>query len=387
MSLAVESLRERLRSLSAAGAPARPARPPVVRPLPKGFEPLETPYGTAYRRAEIRPLGRVDGRAPKVAHAYLDTETTGLAGGTGTYAFCAAVARVVPAGVEVIQLFLAEPAGESAFLHALQEDLYRAPALGTYNGASFDLPLLRTRWVMARMPGRLEHPEHVDLLHLARALLKQRLESCTLRRVEEALLGFEREEDLPGAMVPDVYFAYLRQGASPLLEAALEHNRQDVVSLHYLHSRLLLRLDGDDPWMEAADWLALGRLLMRTGRRADGWRALRNAAEMAQGQPSAAAALLVARRLVRHHRPAAAARFLAEVHARQPTDLAVAVARARVLEWQLRDSAAALAVVDEALARAVPPAVAADLARRRERLRRKTTRSGRAPLSEARPVR
>lgn len=366
----VAGLRERLRSLGA--APPRSPRPPVERALPKGFEPVETPYGTAYRRVEIRPEGRVEGRPPALQHAYLDTETTGLAGGTGTYAFCAALARVNPGvGLEVVQVFLPEPAGESAFLHLLQEELRATPALGTYNGASFDLPLLRTRWVMARMPGDFEHAEHVDLLHLARALLKQRLESCALRRVEEALLGFEREADVPGAMVPDAYFMYLRHGSSPMLEAALEHNRQDVVSLHYLHARLLLRLEGKDPWMEAADWLALGRLLIRTGRRADGWRALRNAAAMAQGPPSAAAALLIARRLVRHRRPAAAAAFLARVHALEPGDPALAVARARVLEWQLHQAREALEVVESALARRPAAPLAIDLERRRDRLRQK----------------
>jgi uncharacterized protein len=371
--VSVASLRERLQSLAGGGAaPTGPRRGEAVeRPLPKGFEPVVTPYGLAFRLAEIRPVGRVEGRLPAVVHAYLDTETTGLAGGTGTYAFCAAVARVTPAGLEVVQLFLPEPSGETAFLYCLQEELRVSPALGTYNGASFDLPLLRTRWIMARLPGELEHPAHVDLLHLARALLKQRLESCALRRVEEVLLGFEREEDLAGAMVPDAYFTYLRRGSSPFLEAALEHNRQDVVSLHYLHARLLLRLDGDDPWMEAGDWLALGRLLMRTGRRADGWRALRNAAEMAQGHPSAAAALLLARRLVRHRRPRAAEAFLAEVHARQPADPAVAVARARVLEWQLRDPAGALDVVDAALRHPLPPGLDLDLEHRRARLRRR----------------
>ena len=122
----------------------------------------------------MRAVGRLEGRPPPVAHAYLDTETTGLSGGTGTYAFAAAVARPVQAGLEVVQLFLPEPAAEPAFLHALQEELQRTDALGTYNGATFDLPLLRTRWVMARLPGDFAHPQHVDLLKLARALLVTR---------------------------------------------------------------------------------------------------------------------------------------------------------------------------------------------------------------------
>ncbi|HEX6547464.1 MAG TPA: ribonuclease H-like domain-containing protein [Candidatus Dormibacteraeota bacterium] len=301
--LTVAALRDRLAGLGAT-RPASPPRP--ERRLPAGFEARETPYGVAWQRVEMLALGRVPGRTPPQAHAYLDTETTGLAGGTGTYAFAAAVARPSSQGVEVIQLFLAEPAGEAAFLHALVEAAAGAERIGTYNGSSFDLPLLRTRWVMSRMPGEFEYPPHVDLLHVARALLRHRLDSCSLRSVELALLGFERKEEISGALLPDAYFTYLRRGWSPLLEAALEHNRQDVVSLHYLHARLLLRLHGDDPWMEAGDWLALGRYLLRRGRRADGWRALRNAVAMTQGHASAAAALLIVRRLTRLRRPATA---------------------------------------------------------------------------------
>src|ERR1700730_10126323 len=111
---------------------------------------------------------------------------------------------------------------------------------------------------MARMPGDLQHPAHTDLLTLTRALLRQSLESCILRVVGERLLGFESEGDLPGALVPEGYLRSLRLGWSPQLELALEHNRQDVVSLFYLHARLLLRLAGEDSWMESADWLGPG---------------------------------------------------------------------------------------------------------------------------------
>jgi len=371
----VDLLRERLASLAGPQATTpRPARP-VERQAPKGFEPYPTPFGTAWRWAEVRPVGRVEGRPPPIAHAYLDTETTGLSGGTGTYAFAAAVARPVAAGLEVVQLFLPEPSAEPAFLHALQEELLRTQALGTYNGATFDLPLLRTRWVMARLPGELAHPQHIDLLKLARALLRQRLENCTLRNVELALLGFERDEDVEGALVPEAYFTYLRRGASPLLEATLEHNRQDVVSLLYLHARLLLRLDGDDPWMEAPDWLALGRHLLRERRRADGLRALRNALAMRQGRASATAALLLARLLVRRRRHRAAEAVLAEAQVTMPGEPLLAIARARVLEWRLGRLGSALEVVEEAGRRGPHPMpLALDLERREERLRRRLRR-------------
>src|SRR5258706_6400203 len=93
--------------------------------------------------------------------------------------------------------------------------------------------------------------------------------------VEERLLGYERDDPIAGAMIPDAYFGYLRHGASDLLEAVLEHNRLDVISLVHLHSRLLSRLDGGHAGMDASDWLALRRHRLRPGARADGRPALR----------------------------------------------------------------------------------------------------------------
>lgn len=319
--------------------------------MPRGFEAVETGFGTAWRFADVLPPGRLPGPPPEAPHAYLDTETTGLSGGAGTQVFAVALCRPVPAGLELTQLFLADPAGEAAFLTLLQEELRHSDQLATYNGSRFDLPLLRTRWVMARMPGELEHPGHLDLLTLTRSLLRQRLEQCTLRLVEERLLGFDRERDLAGALVPEAYFGYLRHGWSPLLPMALEHNRQDVVSLYYLHARLLLRLAGADPLMDGSDWLALGRHLLRTRRRADGWRALRNAAELADGPASALAGLLLARFLVRRHRVSAAERVLSALDERMPALPQVAIARARLLEWSLHDLGGARRVVADALAR------------------------------------
>jgi hypothetical protein len=103
--------------------------------------------------------------------------------------------------------------------------------------------------------------------------------------VEERLLGYERDDPVASALIPDAYFAYLHGRSGPMLEAVLEHNRLDVISLVHLHSRLLSRLQGGDAGMDASDWLALGRHRLRRGARADGWRALRNAAGLAAVAP------------------------------------------------------------------------------------------------------
>ena len=321
-------------------------------------------------RQDVIPLPALDPFPGSVA--YLDTETTGLSGGAGTYVFAAAVARPIDCGLRVAQVFLPQPAMEPAFLHALAEELEAADVIATFNGGSFDLPVLRTRWVMARMTGDLTHGPHVDLLTLVRALYRHRLDACNLRNVEERVLGYERDDPLPSALVPDSYFDYLRAGSMRFLEAALEHNRLDVISLVHLHSRLLFRLHGDETGMDAADWLALGRHRFRRGLRADGWRALRNAASFGAGEAAATAGLLIARRLLRRGAIAAAERLLERLEAATSDDLRLAVARARLLEWRRRDAAGALRVVEDAQRRM--PEAAEALERRRERLRRKVSR-------------
>src|SRR2546428_2037103 len=345
--IAVRDLRDRLDRL---GAP--PRRPRPEKAFPRGFDPAPTPYGDVWLREDVLPLPALDPHPG--AFAYIDTETTGLSGGAGTYAFAAAVARPIDCGLRLAQLFLPQPGLEAAFLHRLREELEPAHRLASFNGGSFDLPVLRTRWVMARMTGELASLPHVDLLTLVRALYRHRMESCTLRIVEERLLGYERDDPIAGALVPDAYFEYLQRGSSPMLEAVLEHNRLDVISLVHLHSRLLSRLEGGDPGMDASDWLALGRHRLRRGARADGWHALRNAAGFAGRAPAndagraqgacsnvdedlaaATAGLLIARRLARRRTSVAGAEQLPGwLGSQVASDVRLPVARARLREWR-----------------------------------------------------
>jgi uncharacterized protein YprB with RNaseH-like and TPR domain len=366
---AVLALRERLDRLG--GRPRTRAKP--VYPVPRGFEVIPTRYGDALMRQDVLPLPPLSPHPGNVA--YLDTETTGLSGGAGTYVFTAAVARPIDCGLRLAQLFLPQPGMEAAFLAALREEIEPAATLATFNGGSFDLPVLRTRWVMARMDGDLHHPQHVDLLTLVRALFRHRMEQCNLRTVEERLLGYEREDPVSGALAPDAYFDYLQRGHSPLLESVLEHNRLDVISLVHLHSLLMRRLDGADAAMDAADWLALGRHRFRRGARADGWRALRNAAGYASGDAAATAGLWISRRLVRVGSIGGADRLLTQMEERFTEDLRVALARARLLEWRRRDPRGALSVVEAALRRF--PEAAAELEPRRARLAGKVLSRGR----------
>lgn len=331
---------------------------------------MPTPYGDALVRQDVLGLPALDPHPGSIA--YLDTETTGLSGGTGTYVFTAAVAIPIDCGLRLAQYFLPQPGMEPAFLFALGAEIEAAEGLASFNGSSFDLPVLRNRWVMARMDGELSHPPHVDLLTLVRSLFRHRMESCTLRVVEERLLGYERDDPVSGALAPDAYFEYLRRGSGQVLDLVLEHNRLDVISLVHLHSLLMRRLRGDDGSMDAADWLALGRHRFRRGSRADGWRALRNAAQFEQGEAAATAGLWISRRLVRRRSIDAADRLLERLESTFHEDLRVALARARLLEWRRRDPGGALSVVEAAQERL--PEAARELDARRDRLRRKVQR-------------
>lgn len=168
----------------------------------------------------------------------IDTETTGLAGGTGTRAFVIGIARWHDDAITVTQWLLTELGGEPALLAALtaalgqHADESKSPAtLLSYNGKSYDLPLLRTRWRLARQPDPTQELAHLDLLHPVRRAYRGVWENCRLATVERQLLGIVREDDLPGSEAPAAFTRWLREGDAGDLVRVVEHNRQDVVSL------------------------------------------------------------------------------------------------------------------------------------------------------------
>jgi uncharacterized protein len=192
----------------------------------------------------------------------LDTETTGLSGGTGTVPFLIGLGSFEDGVLRVEQLFLRNLGSEAPLLHHLAERLTRASLLVTYNGKAFDWPLLRARFVLNRVP-LPEAPPHLDLLHCARRVLKARLGSVRLVEVECAVLGLRREEDIEGAEIPGRYLRYLRGEDPRTLLPVLAHNEQDVVALAALLWRLCAHFASvrteDDP----LDHLAYARLALR----------------------------------------------------------------------------------------------------------------------------
>lgn len=200
--------------------------------------------------------------------AFLDTETTGLSGGTGTYAFLVGVGRLEGDTFHLMQFFMRDPSEEPAQLAALEAFIAPCQALVTYNGKAFDVPLLNTRYTVNGAPSPLNGLAHVDLLHLARRLWRDRLPSRRLGDIEYQILQTTRtEEDIPGWLIPDRYFEYLRSGDASPLRHVFYHNAMDVLSLSTLLDHVASVLN--DPLHEAAehgiDLLALARLFEDLG--------------------------------------------------------------------------------------------------------------------------
>jgi hypothetical protein len=189
---------------------------------------------------------------------FLDTETTGLAGGTGTYAFLVGVAYLEATRLVVQQYFMRDFDDEPALLTALEPLLTRARAVVTFNGAGFDLPLLETRFVLARRRWPVSLP-HLDLLRPARRVWTGWLADCRLSTLESGVLGLSREDDVPGAMIPLLYFDYLRSRRAAPLRRVFEHNRSDVLSLVALVSWFGRALAGEGP-VRPEELAGLGRL-------------------------------------------------------------------------------------------------------------------------------
>ena len=272
--------RDKKRSLltAAVAAPATVARYPWLE--------VPTPHGALHVHERWLEPGHCHGRAPVRAGAgvrpqalaalvrdagfadldlsralYLDTETTGLAGGTGTVAFLVGLARFEEGALCVEQLIVPQLGSETPMLVRLRERIAAASCIVTYNGKSFDWPLLRTRFVLSRLPAP-PLPPHIDLLHVCRRLWKPRLPSLRLPDMEREILCFEREDDLPGSEIPARYFEFLRGGAPERLLPVLEHNQNDLIALPALLGALLEHFDRARPLPDPRDALSFGKLAL-----------------------------------------------------------------------------------------------------------------------------
>jgi uncharacterized protein YprB with RNaseH-like and TPR domain len=195
---------------------------------------------------------------------YLDTETTGLAGGTGTLAFLVGIGHFLDGGFRLRQYFLDSLDKEEALLRALADYFQSFDAVVTYNGKIFDVPLLETRFILSRLPSEIRSLPHVDLLFAARRMYRDRFGSCRLGEIERQVLGLTRIEDVPGFEVPALYFRYQRSRRFRALVPVFEHNALDVLSLVTLMAHMG-SIFADPESCTVEDRLALARICERDG--------------------------------------------------------------------------------------------------------------------------
>ena len=271
-----------------------------------GGRPIETPFGeclvidrryesnrrhgdVAIGDCELNDLGHLgvldpslsaiagtlsaNGGANAPRTVFVDLETTGLSGGAGTVAFLVGCGYFDGGAFQVRQFLLTSYRAERALLAAVSDFFDEADLLVTYNGKTFDVPVMETRWLFHRMELPLDGVPHFDTLHAARRLWKDRPDvelepegGCRLSTLERTLFAVRRVGDVPGFEIPSRFFRFLRSGDPRPLEPVLEHNRLDLVSLAAVTARAArLVSDGADGCPDDSQALALGRIYTRAG--------------------------------------------------------------------------------------------------------------------------
>jgi uncharacterized protein YprB with RNaseH-like and TPR domain len=195
---------------------------------------------------------------------FFDTETTGLAGGTGTVPFLIGIAWFEDESFRIQQLFLPDLGREAPMLHWLRERVQQSSCVVSFNGKTFDWPLLRNRFVMNRVKAP-PLPPHVDLLHCSRRIFRSRLKSVRLVELERKVLGMYREDDVSGALIPQLYFDYLDGGEVAPMAKVIEHNANDLIALAALVAKLVHHFDEVQGCDDPRDHLAYAKVAERTG--------------------------------------------------------------------------------------------------------------------------
>jgi uncharacterized protein len=327
-----------------------------------------------------RRLAPVSDWASRVV--FFDIETTGLSGGAGTLPLLAACGWFEDAAFRVRQFFLNGPAGEHALLGALAAILDEASLLVTYNGRTFDVPVMEVRWAFHRQETASDGVPHLDMLPTARRLWAHRdaeLSSCTLSALERSVLRFHRFDDVPGIEIPSRYFQFLRTGDPAVIRGVFDHNRHDIISLAALTSHALwLTMEGPDACEQPGEQLGLGRIYEVNGDVVRAERAYEMAA--ASGDPNVAPQALarlaeMLRRGARYDDAAAAWQALLAMPLRRRADDALKRRAVEALaihhEHRARDLATAKTYATELRAAAAGMVRTENAERRLGRLNRK----------------
>ncbi len=364
------SLREKLKS---AGSAEHKSRPPasdgacLVRHAEKPTAETGLPRVLSGQTLEVMQ-GRGFPDVDRDALLFLDTETTGLSGGAGTVAFLVGVGWFRGDTWHLEQYLMRDYNEEADVIRRTAEKMAGHPFLCTFNGVTFDVPLLQSRAVMQRL--RLPAARgHIDLLHAARRVWRMRLKKCNLKNIEEQILGLTREDDLPGALVPETYFRFLRTRDMSLLEGILEHNAQDIDTLPRLLG-ILLCAHADPLSLKCGeDLYSMGRIHERRGLKEEAGKCYREAGRHGMAFLSQVRLAELARRQGQFSD--AAALYESALKKRQSVQVHIAVAK--IYEHRLKDPGRALEHAGKAMMMTdgSDPAAEEALMKRLRRLHRK----------------
>ncbi len=360
-------LRRRLKRLGRSRVSTKPAAAvtaPVAVGLPPGEE-VNTPGGTAYRIESRFPLAHSHGASrleallafdagltaevagrPDLADlsfpeiAFLDTETTGLAGGAGTLVFLVGIGTFRQGEFRLRQYFLRDPVEEAGMLQALNADLDPLKGFVTFNGRAFDVPLLEARFVIGlRQRFRLTDWPHLDLLYPARRLWRRQLPDCRLNTLERRVLQVRRtEQDVPGEEIPGMYLRYLQTGDATEMSRIVYHNALDVLSLVGLTVSILSRHQQEELLsLSGTEALAMARWHHDAGRLEPAEAAYRLAESEAQGGVRIEALRHFAAYLKREQRHEEAIGRWKLWSSLAPDDPRPRLELAKAYEWRLKD--------------------------------------------------
>ena len=354
------NLRDKLRAVGGMGGSPRPA----------GEASTDCRHFAVYRPAEEFP-GAYDLSAETLRMMsdrelpedldprrilYLDTETTGL-GGSGTVAFLVGMGFLGDNGFEVHQFLMRDYPEEPYLLKHVAAGLGKFDVLCTFNGTTFDVPLLESRLLMNRMDRSCLDLPHLDLLHMCRRLWKLRLGRCNLGRLEEVILGKPRVDDLAGSEVPQRYFTYLKTKRMELLEDILKHNAQDIASLCVLLNHMADLYRHPEKIRFSEDVYSMGRALEKLERTEDARRCYRLARRGRMGDLAGSALAVSYRRTGEREE---AVRVWQEMVRERRGGIEPYVELAKYEEHVRRNYPAALNWTEQAMIRLSEPSLRAD---------------------------
>lgn len=319
----------------------------------------------------LSAVGREMPSAPPETWAFLDTETTGLMGSISTCAFLVGVGRITKDGFRVRQFFMRSYSEEASLLDSLSRHLKKFQVLITYNGASFDRPLLESRYHLNRAKSPFDRLPHLDLLHSSRRLWKLRFDSCRLVDLENQILGFERTGDIPGAMIPYLYFEYLRTKWIERLVPVFHHNAVDILTLACLTGIVPNAFKDGSSRTNGAELTGIARWLMEAGDIERALPMFRKALDSGLRDELLFRTLWDIAKLERKQGNTLAAQSIWKElsESRNPYRVKAISERAKDAEHIEKDYAKALALTEEALS--LEPSV--DLEKREQRLKKKLT--------------